>query len=111
MLLQGHSNRALFVSLGHRNSDMQQELHSPAFAQPRSSTLGITGSALDQANSRLQVAQPAVAQARNLRQQMSGVSLDEEASVLIQFQRAYEANSRLITVMYQLTQDTIDMMR
>jgi flagellar hook-associated protein 1 FlgK len=70
-----------------------------------------TGSALDQANSRLQVAQPAVAQARNLRQQMSGVSLDEEASVLIQFQRAYEANSRLITVMYQLTQDTIDMMR
>jgi flagellar hook-associated protein 1 FlgK len=69
------------------------------------------GSALDQAQSELQVAQPALAQAKDLRQQMSGVSLDEEASILIQFQRAYEANSRLITVMYQLTQDTIDMMR
>jgi flagellar hook-associated protein 1 FlgK len=70
-----------------------------------------TGSALNQANSNLQVAQPAVAQARNLQQQMSGVSLDEEASVLIQFQRAYEASSRLITVMYQLTEDTINMLQ
>jgi flagellar hook-associated protein 1 FlgK len=70
-----------------------------------------SGAALDQANSRLQVAQPAVAQAKDLRQQMSGVSLDEEASILIQFQRAYEANSRLISVMYQLTQATIDMMQ
>jgi flagellar hook-associated protein 1 FlgK len=69
------------------------------------------GSALDQANSNLQVAQPAVAQAKDLRQQMSGVSLDEEAGILIQFQRAYEANSRLISVMYQLTEDTINMMR
>jgi flagellar hook-associated protein 1 FlgK len=72
---------------------------------------GRTGSALDQANSNLQVAQPAVAQAKNLQQQMSGISLDEEASILIQFQRAYEANSRLITVMYQLTQDTINMIQ
>jgi flagellar hook-associated protein 1 FlgK len=70
-----------------------------------------TGSALDQANNNLQVAQPAVAQAKSLQQQMSGVSLDEEASILIQFQRAYEANSRLITVMYQLTEDTINMLR
>ena len=40
-----------------------------------------------------------------------GVSLDEEATILIQFQRAYEANSRLITVLDQLSQATIDMLQ
>ena len=55
--------------------------------------------------------QSAVAQAKNLRQQMSGVSLDEEATILIQFQRAYEANSRLIGVLDQLTEDTINILQ
>ena len=70
-----------------------------------------TGSTLQHATNRLQVAQSTLAQAKDLRQQMSGVSLDEEATIMIEFQRAYEANSRLITVMNQLTQDTIDMLR
>jgi len=39
------------------------------------------------------------------------VSLDEEATILIQFQRAYQANSRFITVLDQLTQDTIDILK
>jgi flagellar hook-associated protein 1 FlgK len=69
------------------------------------------GSEYDDADSRLAVQQSAVAQAKNLRQQVSGVSLDEEATILIQFQRAYEANSRLITVLDQLSQATIDMLQ
>ena len=68
------------------------------------------GSALNDATGQLQVQQSTVAQAKDLRQQTSGVSLDEEATVLIQFQRAYEANSRLITVLNQLTQDTINIL-
>jgi flagellar hook-associated protein 1 FlgK len=46
-----------------------------------------------------------------LRQQYSGVSLDEEASILLQFQQAYQANSRFITVLDQLTQATIDILQ
>jgi flagellar hook-associated protein 1 FlgK len=57
------------------------------------------------------VQQSAVAQAQNLRQQSSGVDLNEEAMVLIQFQRAYEANSRMITVLNQLTEDTINILQ
>ncbi len=68
------------------------------------------GSALSDATGQLQVQQSTVAQAQNLRQQISGVSLDEEAMVMIQFQRAYEANSKLITVLDQLTQDTINIL-
>jgi flagellar hook-associated protein 1 FlgK len=50
-------------------------------------------------------------QAQNLRQQTSGVSLDEEATRLIQFQRAYQATSKLIGVLDTLTQTTIDLIR
>lgn len=72
---------------------------------------GRVGSALSDAKDQLQGQQSAVAQAKDLRQQISGVSLNEEATVLIQFQRAYEANARLITVLDQLTQDTINILR
>ena len=69
------------------------------------------GAAWNEANGRLAVQQSAVAQAKNLRQQMSGVSLDEEATILIQFQRAYEANSRLIGVLNDLTEDALNIIR
>lgn len=66
------------------------------------------GAALNTAISQQTVRQSAVAQAQNLRQQDSGVNLDEEAMTLVQFQTAYEANSRLISVLNQLTQDIIN---
>jgi flagellar hook-associated protein 1 FlgK len=69
------------------------------------------GAALNDAASRLDVHRSAAAQARNLRQQMSGVSLDEEATILMQFQRAYEANSRLIAVLDRLSEATINILQ
>lgn len=68
------------------------------------------GVALNTATSQQQVQQASVAQAQNLRQQNSGVNLDEEAMTLVQFQRAYEANSRLITVLDQLTETLINIL-
>ena len=69
------------------------------------------GSQLEDANTQLSFQQSAVAQAKYLRQQMSGVPLDEEATILIQLQRASEANSRVVTVLDQLTQDTLNMLQ
>jgi flagellar hook-associated protein 1 FlgK len=69
------------------------------------------GSYLSDAQDELETRQSTVAQAKDLRQQMSGVSLDEEAMVMIQFQRAYEANSRLISVLNQLTQAMINILQ
>jgi len=68
------------------------------------------GSALNDASAQQQIEQSSLAQAKNLRQQSSGVSLDEEATIMIQFQRAYDANSRLITVLDQITQDVINIL-
>ncbi|HEY1241659.1 MAG TPA: flagellar hook-associated protein FlgK [Bryobacteraceae bacterium] len=69
------------------------------------------GNQLQAAQEGQQVQQSLVAQAKNQRQQLSGVSLDEEAMILVEFQRAYEANSKFITVLDQLTQDTLDILR
>jgi flagellar hook-associated protein 1 len=82
-----------------------------SFAQFYGFLAGRAGSALSDAQSRLAVEQSAVAQTKNLRDRMSGVSLDEEAAILIQFQRAYEATSRLIVILDQLSQDTINILQ
>lgn len=48
--------------------------------------------------------QQLLAQAQSLRSQSSSVSLDEEAARLLQYQQAYEATGKLITVINQMTQ-------
>jgi len=68
------------------------------------------GNLLNLAKGAQQVQQSALAQAQNLRQQESGVDLDEEAMSLVQYQTAYEANSKIITVLDQLTQDVVNIL-
>ncbi|MFB3776047.1 MAG: flagellar hook-associated protein FlgK [Bryobacteraceae bacterium] len=45
-----------------------------------------------------------VTQARSLRTELSGVSLDEEAIRIVEFQRAYQANAKMISVLSDLTE-------
>ena len=52
--------------------------------------------------------QSMLTQAQNLRQQLSGVSLDEEAIRLVQLQRSYQASSRIVSVIDQLAQSLMD---
>ncbi len=68
------------------------------------------GNGLNFATSQQTIQQSALAQAQNLRQQDSGVNLDEEAMTLVQYQTAYEANSKLITVLDQLTEDAVNIL-
>lgn len=56
-----------------------------------------------------QQAQDQLAQAQSQRSAASGVSLNEEAAKLLQFQQAYQAAGKLISVLDTLTQTTIDM--
>jgi flagellar hook-associated protein 1 FlgK len=91
--------------------DDADEIDGASYTEFYGRLAGRAGAALNDAESRLEVQQSAVAQARNLRQEMSGVSLDEEATILIQFQRAYEANSRLIAVLDRLSEATINILQ
>jgi len=52
-----------------------------------------------------------VTQARSLRQELSGVSLDEEAMRILEFQRAYQANAKVINLLDELTEVTISLLR
>jgi flagellar hook-associated protein 1 FlgK len=50
-------------------------------------------------------------QADNLRSQISGVSLDEQAAQLLQYQQAYEASSKMISVVNDMMQTLLDTVR
>jgi flagellar hook-associated protein 1 FlgK len=91
--------------------DSADRINGSTFVEYYGEMAARAGSLKEDAQSRMAVQQSALTQAKELRQQMSGVSLDEEAAILIQFQRAYEANSRLITILNQLTEDLIQILR
>jgi len=52
-----------------------------------------------------------LAQARTMRSEISSVSLDEEAVKLVQFQRAYQASAQLLSVLNELTDTLLGIMR
>jgi flagellar hook-associated protein 1 FlgK len=58
------------------------------------------------ANDQNTTQQSLLSQARSLRDQVSGVSLDEEAMQLLQVQRAYQATGKLVSVINSIT-DTL----
>lgn len=68
------------------------------------------GNLVNQATEDQQVAQSTLTQAQNFRQQQSGVDLNQEAAALVEYQRAYEANAEMLTVLNQLMQETINIL-
>ena len=50
-----------------------------------------------------------VAQVERLRDQVSGVSLDEESAQMLKYQRAYEANARFFTTINSVLDTLMNM--
>ncbi|MEO8592002.1 MAG: flagellar hook-associated protein FlgK [Candidatus Solibacter sp.] len=69
------------------------------------------GSAISTARADQATQQGLVTQAQDLRQQTSGVSLDSEAIKILEFQRSYQAVSKMVTMLDQLTQTVINMIQ
>jgi flagellar hook-associated protein 1 FlgK len=69
------------------------------------------GDEVNQAREQRDTGTQLVSQARNLRNEVSAVSLDEEAITLMQFQRAYQATSQMIRVLSDLTGEAINLIR
>ena len=91
-------------------SNSADEIDGLSYTEYYGNMASAIGSQLQNAQGGLQVQQSLLAQAQNQRQQISGVDINEEAMVVVEFQRAYEANSKLITVLDQLTEDTINIL-
>ena len=81
------------------------------FSEAYGSIAADAGRMLDQAREQQTTQQLLLSQARNLRQEAAGVSLDEEAANLIAFQRGYQATAELVRVLNQLTETTINLIR
>ena len=86
-------------------------LQGMSFNQFYAATASWIGSQLNQAQDASTAQTQTVGQARALRQQLSGVSLDEEATRLMELQRSFQAASRMVTVLDGLTQNIIDMIQ
>jgi flagellar hook-associated protein 1 FlgK len=85
------------------------EVNGLSYVQYFGSIAGGFGRAVGAAQTNQSVQGDMVTQARNLRQQTSGVSLDAEAINILQFQRSYQAASKLVTVLDQLLEQTVNM--
>jgi flagellar hook-associated protein 1 len=73
-------------------------------------TIGASvGSQLSSAQSGQSVQKDLVSQARSMRDQLSGVDLNEEATQVLQFQRSYEAASKMMTVIDSMTQTVLNL--
>jgi flagellar hook-associated protein 1 len=84
------------------------QINGQNFTQFFGSMVATVGNAAATANTQATAQQSMLAQAQNLRQQLSGVSLDEEAIRLVQLQRSYQAASRIVSVVDQLAQSLLD---
>lgn len=102
----GNGNALNLAALGNTNA-----VNGSTFSQFYGSLAGRVGHDLSNARDDQDTEQGLLTQAQNLRQQSSGVSLDEEASRLVEFQRAYQATSKMIGVLDTLTQSVIDIIK
>jgi flagellar hook-associated protein 1 len=81
------------------------------FAQFYGNLGGRVGSDLSQAKSNQSTAQLLLSQAQDLRTQVSGVAINEEAEHLVAFQRAFEATSKMIGILDGLTATLINIIK
>lgn len=80
-----------------------------SFSSIYGSMLSDTGEKLNSAESNLQTQAAIISQATAQRDSVSGVSLDEEAINLLQYQKAFEAAARFIKVADEMTQTILSL--
>jgi flagellar hook-associated protein 1 FlgK len=85
------------LTLAGLDSSNPGPIDGQGFTQYFSSLASTVGNAAANANTAASAQSQLVAQAQSLQQQVSGVSLDEEAIRLVQFQSSYDALGKVVT--------------
>lgn len=75
------------------------------------SMVGQIGIETQRANSALETQVDTVKQLENIRESISGVSLDEEATKMIEFQKTFDASARLITTADEMMDTVLNLKR
>lgn len=107
--IPGNNTNALNLVAIHTNRHV--DLGNVTFNDYHTITIGDVGSATQQSTQAMQSKQLEIDQLTALRESVSGVSLDEELTNLLSFQRSFEASARMITVADELMQTMLAMGR
>jgi flagellar hook-associated protein 1 FlgK len=84
-------------------------VNGQGFTQYFGSLVSAVGNAVNNANTGVTAQTALVAQAKTLQQQVSGVSLDEEAIRLVQLQSSYDAVGKVVTEINDTLQSLMDL--
>jgi flagellar hook-associated protein 1 FlgK len=104
-------NNANALALADLNNTDFASFGNVTFQNYYSTIAGSFGSASQEAQNNLMAHQTLNDQLTSRRASLSGVSMDEELANLLQYQRSFEAASRLITTADQLLQNILAMKR
>jgi flagellar hook-associated protein 1 len=85
-------------------------LGSYTFAQAYGNLGGTVGNDLSTATDNSDTTQALLSQAQSLRQQISGVSLDQEAENLLQYKQSYDAIAKMIGVLNDLSSTELNIL-
>jgi flagellar hook-associated protein 1 FlgK len=97
------------LTLSGLDSSSPGPVDGQGFTQYFASLTATVGNAVNNANTSATAQSQLVAQAQSLQQQVSGVSLDEEATRLVQLQSSYQAAGKVVTVIDDLMQSLMTM--
>jgi len=104
----GVASQLAALATSHNAADQINGLNYTDFYSGMVSGIGqqaASASAANEAQTQL------LTQAQNLRAQVSGVSLNDQAALLMQFQQGYQAAAQMITVINNITQALLAMMQ
>jgi len=104
-------SNGIALKLAGLDTDPAGQINGMSFSQYFGSLAASVGNAVDSANTSAAAQAQSVSQAKNLQQQLSGVSLDEQAVRLIQLQSSYQAASKIVTVVDEITQTLMNMIQ
>jgi flagellar hook-associated protein 1 len=97
------------LTLASLDSSSPGPVNGQGFTQYFGTLTSQVGNAVNDANTQVSAQTQLVANAKSLQQQASGVSLDEEAIRLVQLQSSYQAASKVVTVIDDITQSLMTM--
>ena len=102
----GNGNAINLAALANANT-----MNGSTFAQFYGNLGGRVGNDLSSARDSQSTKQALLGQAQSMRQQLSGVSLDEEAQYMMDYQRSYQAVSKMVGILNSLTDSLMNLIQ
>ena len=97
------------LALANLAAQDNPDLGNQSLTQSYAQTVSSLGDAVDTATDNLNTSQAISTTLTNQRSSESGVSIDQEMTDLMQFQKAYEASAQLVTTLNAMMETAIDM--